>query len=84
MKRDEGIETNTVVECGIELKSLVQEGQRQQKILLTFAVVNAVKLKNISLTKFFDLSKLKHRILHRYHGWLVILGECVISVMHDT
>ena len=83
MKRDEGIEANTVAECGIELKSLVQEGQ-WIKILLTFAVVNAVKLKNISFTKFFDLSKLKHWILHRYHGWLVILGECVISVMHDT
>ena len=54
------------------------------KILLTFAVVNAVKLKNISFTQFFDLSKLKHWILHWYHSWLVILGECVISVMHDT
>lgn len=53
-------------------------------IILTFTVVNSVKLYNIIVTQFCDLSKLKQWILHRHHGWLAVLGECVISIMHDT
>lgn len=53
-------------------------------IILTFTVVNSVKLYNIIVTQFCDLSKLKQWILHRYHGWLAVLGECVISIMHNT